>query len=240
MRWFIGMLVQAAMLAGPAVAQAAPPVTTAALDHPSPAPVPVTVTLTAADAASTWFNTGSGFVRYDGPVTVAAEGWHTVAFYSIDESGDQEDERSVSFRIDRTSPRTAASPAAGQYAGPVSVRLAASDPGGSGVALTFGRPRTRAFAARGLTVKVRCARAGTGRATLDVSRATARRLKLRGQRLASRAVRCAAGRTPTVRLKPSKRIAKRVARRGVRSLKATLQVTLRGEPALRRSLTLRR
>ena len=95
----------------------------------------------------------------------------------------------------------------------------------------------RAFARRGLRVKVTCVRSGAGRARLTVTRASARRLALRSRTVASRQLRCRAGRDVSVRLKPSRRTARRLA--GARTLRLTLRVAVKGSRALSRRVTIR-
>ena len=95
----------------------------------------------------------------------------------------------------------------------------------------------RAFTRRGLRVKVTCARTGAGRARLTVTRAAARRLALRSRTVATRQLRCRAGRDVSVRLKPSRRTARRLA--GARTLRLTLRVAVKGSRAVSRRVTIR-
>ena len=95
----------------------------------------------------------------------------------------------------------------------------------------------RAFTRRGLRVKVTCERTGAGRARLVVTRATARRLALRSRTVATRRLRCRAGRDVSVSLKPSRRTARRLA--GAQTLRLTLRVAVRGTRAVSRQVTIR-
>jgi hypothetical protein len=94
------------------------------------------------------------------------------------------------------------------------------------------------FRKRGVRVTVQCARTTTGRATLRVSNATAKRLRLARRTVASRAVRCAAGDDVALRLKPSRATARRLA--GVKRLKATLRLSLAGSRGAQQRLTIGR
>ena len=95
----------------------------------------------------------------------------------------------------------------------------------------------RAFGARGLKVRLTCPSSGSARATLKVTRSVAKRLGLKGRTVAARRMRCAAGRTVSVRLKPSRSTARRLAR--ARTLRLALAVSVNGRGALQRKLTIR-
>jgi len=90
-------------------------VTTSILDPPYPDGSngwyvsDVTVTLSATDSLSgvesTWYSLDSGYwTLYDVPFTVSDEGEHTVEYYSFDNAGNQEEAKSVDFKIDKTPP----------------------------------------------------------------------------------------------------------------------------------------
>ncbi|MBE3137036.1 MAG: right-handed parallel beta-helix repeat-containing protein [Thermoplasmata archaeon] len=90
-----------------------PPVTTAVLDPLTPNGEngwyisSVEVTLSATDegsgVASTWYKVDTGFYQiYSTPFTVTTNGEHIVLFYSYDNAGGQETEKSVTFKIDQT------------------------------------------------------------------------------------------------------------------------------------------
>jgi hypothetical protein len=63
---------------------------------------------------------------YVSPVTVSAEGTTTIAYYSVDASGNAETPKSATARIDKTAPSTTDDHAA-SYVGTATVKLAASD-----------------------------------------------------------------------------------------------------------------
>ena len=131
-----------------------PPTTTHALDPAEPDgdggwyQSPVEVTLDATDneggsgvAATEYrFAGDEEWIPYEGPFTVSDEGRHEIEYRSVDEEGNTETTRSVSFRIDATAPTTTAllngeEPVSG-YDGPVEVDLDADDGDGSGVRVT--------------------------------------------------------------------------------------------------------
>jgi hypothetical protein len=115
------------------------------------------VTLSAADeeggsgvARTEYRLDGGDWTAYAEPFTVTAPGDHTVEYRSVDEAGNQEEVKSLSFTVeepepDTTPPATTATldppapdgPGGKTYRGPVTVTLTASDgDGGSGVART--------------------------------------------------------------------------------------------------------
>jgi hypothetical protein len=71
---------------------------------------------------------------YSAPVTVSAEGTSTIAYYSVDASGNAETPKGATARIDKTAPSTTDDHAA-SYVGTATVKLTASD-ALSGVAST--------------------------------------------------------------------------------------------------------
>jgi len=94
-----------------------PPITTCILDPSEPDGDNgwyvscVTVTLNVMDEGSgvesTWYRLDVGYWKlYTGPFEVCEDGYHTVEYYSIDKAGNNEDPRSVDFKIDKTSPVT--------------------------------------------------------------------------------------------------------------------------------------
>jgi PKD repeat protein len=97
----------------------------------------------------------------------------------------------------------------------------------------------QAFGTRGLMVRLACDSSGSGRAAVKVTRSAARRLGLASRTLAARAVRCAAGRVASVRLKPSRSTARRLARSRMRTLRLELGISVDGRGALRRKVTIR-
>jgi large repetitive protein len=97
----------------------------------------------------------------------------------------------------------------------------------------------KAFRTSGVKVRVACVRSGSGRATLNVTRSAAKRLGLASRTVAAKRVRCATGRTVSVRLKPSRSTARRLARANARALRLTLALSVRGNGALQRKVTIR-
>ena len=95
----------------------------------------------------------------------------------------------------------------------------------------------RAFRSRGMRLTVSCVSTGSGKATLSVTRATAKRLKLAGRTVASKRVTCKAGKQVKLRLKPTRAVARRLAR--ARSLKLTFALSVRGAKAVQRKVTIR-
>jgi len=94
-----------------------PPVTTSVIDPSTPNGengwyvTSVEVTLSATDGGSgvvsTWYKIDTGYMQlYSAPFTVEEVGEHIVLFYSIDSAGNQETEKSVTFKIDQTPPVT--------------------------------------------------------------------------------------------------------------------------------------
>ena len=92
-----------------------PPVTSCALDGTIGSDdwyvTPVTVTLSAEDneqgsgVEATYYTLDGGpLTEYADPFVVADEGMHVLRFYSIDRAGNQEEERSVTFKIDLSPP----------------------------------------------------------------------------------------------------------------------------------------
>jgi len=96
------------------------PVTTASLSGPLgndnwyTGPVKISLSATDAtgegDVVATYYSVDSGPVQtYSGPFTVAADGSHTLAFWSVDRAGNQESPRYQPFKIDVTAPAITAS-----------------------------------------------------------------------------------------------------------------------------------
>ncbi len=131
---------------------ATPPVTTLSSSLP-PSPqgwyqAPVTLTLSAQDAtsgvAATYWRLNQGTWQQTPTLTVAEDGQHTLAYYSIDRAGNQEPPQTTTLRIDQTPPTTSYAilashePVNGWYSRPVTIALVAIDEG-IGVANTFYR-----------------------------------------------------------------------------------------------------
>jgi hypothetical protein len=123
-------------------------VTLGAVDNPNPGGSGVAATYYAIDNAACQA-TASGLANctvYGGPLTISAQGSHTLTYFSVDEAGNIEAANSASVMIDTTAPTTTAtlSPNAassGWYnasTGAPTVSLSAVDnSGGSGVAATY-------------------------------------------------------------------------------------------------------
>jgi PKD repeat protein len=97
----------------------------------------------------------------------------------------------------------------------------------------------RAFRARGMRVLVACEASGSGRATLKVTGKAAKRLKLRSRTVAARRLTCTAGKSVSLRLKPTRSTARRLARSKARTLRLSLAVSVNGRGALQRKVTIR-
>ena len=173
-----------------------------------------------------------------GPFTVSGAGPHTVEVRSVDAAGNIEDKEPIAFEIGRT---TVVNPLVPPTVMPPMIDTPAS--------YRLGRFSTRltakTFARRGLRVPVACTGAMTGSAKLTVSRATARKLKLKRRTLDSSDVQCYGPHTVRVTLKPSSALARALGRKGgPRTVRLTLAVQMRdwGKPATttRRTITLRR
>jgi hypothetical protein len=91
------------------VPDGAPPVTVHAGAPSAWTSATVTISLSASDSGSgvalTYYRVGAGPIQaYTKPLVVADEGMTTVAYWSADNAGNTESERSVTFGIDRTAP----------------------------------------------------------------------------------------------------------------------------------------
>jgi len=92
----------------------APPETTCTLNPPSPDGIngwyisPVTITLNAYDESGvdkTYCSIDGGiWHEYATPLVISTDGWHSVAYYSVDIYGNAEDTKYTSFSIDQTHP----------------------------------------------------------------------------------------------------------------------------------------
>ncbi len=91
------------------------------------------------------------------------------------------------------------------------------------------------FTKRGMAVRVTCTETMSGSATLKVTRALMRKLRLKSTTLATGTVKCAAG-SKTVTLKPSKKV-KRALAAASGSVKATLDVRLKAAGGTAKSST---
>jgi hypothetical protein len=172
-----------------------------------------------------------------GPFEVGGQGPHTVEFRSVDAAGNVEAKQVAEFQIGDTAPPSGSGdppvPPIGDA--PATYRLGS-------VAKRLG---ARTFARRGLKVRVACTGAMRGSASLMVSAADRRKLRLGKRTLATRNVRCFGAHTAAVTLKPSKAVARRLTsgRRSVRGVQLTLTVRMAdlGRPArtVKRTISLR-
>jgi PKD repeat protein/glucose/arabinose dehydrogenase len=97
----------------------------------------------------------------------------------------------------------------------------------------------RSFRARGMRLIMSCEASGNGRATLRVTRAASKRLKLKSPTVVSRRLTCKAGRELSLRLKPNRSTARRLAKSKARALRMTLSVSVKGRGTLQRKVTIR-
>jgi hypothetical protein len=106
------------------------------------------ITLTATDAGGPGVGTtmysldGGAFTAYTTPIPVGAEGSHSLAYYTLDTSGNQEPNGGLTYKVDATAPVTTATvsptPVAGQIqTGPAVVTLASSDALSGVAAVTY-------------------------------------------------------------------------------------------------------
>ena len=105
----------------------------------------VTVALSPADtggsgAAGAYFTVDGAATPsiYTMPIIVAGDGTHTVTYYSTDNAGNVEAQKTLSLRIDATAPATSARAVPATWTnGSVTVALTATDTGGSGLDKTW-------------------------------------------------------------------------------------------------------
>ena len=175
-----------------------------------------------------------------GAFTVSGLGPHTVEIRSVDAAGNIEAKQAVDFEIGSSTPGGAGG------TGQTPVPPASDDtPATFRLAGLASRMSAKRFAKRGLAVQVRCTGAMSGRVTLRVTKATARKLRLRSSTVATRDVRCYGEHTATVRLKASKSTRRKLrkAAAGKQSVKLHLSATMEdlGRPAqtIGKTVTLR-
>ena len=100
-------------------------------------------------------------------------------------------------------------------------------------------PSLAGFRARGVKVAATCGADGTAAAALWASRATARKLGLASRGLGRSTVRCVAGKTVTVRLKPTRKVRKAIRAKKPGSLRITVAFALDDDAPVRRTVVLR-
>ena len=103
---------------------------------------PVDVTLAATDTVSGVYATyyrldGGADTTYTAPFQIGSEGTTTVEYYSVDKRGNVESATSTMVRIDDTAPASSSDIDEAWQSGPVTVTLAATDNGYSGVQNTY-------------------------------------------------------------------------------------------------------
>ena len=102
-------------------------------------------------------------------------------------------------------------------------------------------PSLAAFRTRGVKVAATCGADGTAAAALWASRATARKLGLAVPRpRPQRPCACAAGKTVTVRLKPTRKVRKAIRAKKPTSLRITIALALQDGAPLKRTITIAR
>ena len=201
------------------------PTTTALVDGAAPRPShagPARVSFVRTDgdgsgATATEYRIGDGaWTPYAGAFDLTALGTHRVDFRSRDLVGNVENYRTLWLELTAPSsgsgePPTAPAPRPFAALAPVAARHATL------AALRGGR----------LAVPISCQGVRSGRLTLSVTRATARRLGLPGTVLAARSVRCGSEGRATVRLRAGADV--RRALKGQRGrVQATLRLAMRG------------
>ena len=100
-------------------------------------------------------------------------------------------------------------------------------------------PSLAGFRKRGVRVAATCGADGTAAAALWASKATTRKLGLRSRGLGRSTVRCAAGRTVTVRLRPTRKVRKAIRAKRPASLAVTVAFAVGDGAPVRRTVTLR-
>jgi PKD repeat protein len=94
------------------------------------------LTLATEAGATTRYKVGDGaFQDYTGPVTFDTDGVRTVTYRSVDAEGNQEADKTVTVKVDKTAPTSTAAPDGGTFTAPVQVTLSGADAAdGSGLA----------------------------------------------------------------------------------------------------------
>jgi hypothetical protein len=95
------------------------------------------------------------------------------------------------------------------------------------------------FRRKGVRVTVSCIDSIRGKATLRIGKRAAKRLGIKSRVLVKRNVRCAAGEDVTLRLKPRRGARRQLAAKDPAKLWVSVRVAIKGQPNLKRSLTIR-
>ena len=101
-------------------------------------------------------------------------------------------------------------------------------------------PSLAAFRKSGVRLAATCGADGTAAAALWASKATARKLGLTSRGLGRTTVRCVAGRTITVRLKPTRKVRRAIRAKKPSSLRITIALALQDGAAVQRTITIAR
>jgi hypothetical protein len=185
------------------------------------------------------------------PFTVAGKGPHTIELRSTDAAGNQEAKKTFPLEIGAVTPPGSTDNGGSQpplvLQNPISPTLPPMAV--SPATATFGTVSSKisraTFAKKGVTVAISCTGAMDGSATLTVSKAVAKQLKLARTTLASTDAKCYGPHSIKVSLKPSSSLAKALARKGgPKSVQLTLNVQMRvfgkAPQTLTKTITLRR
>jgi hypothetical protein len=95
------------------------------------------------------------------------------------------------------------------------------------------------FRRKGVRVTVSCIDSIRGKASLRIGKRAAKRLGIKRRVLVKRNVRCAAGEEVTLRLTPRRGARRQLAAKDPAKLWVSVRVAIKGQPDLKRSLTIR-
>jgi plastocyanin len=220
-----------------------PPETTVQLNGAAPAATysgAVTATFGATDASGVKrteykVDSAADWTTYApaSPPQVSGDGDHTIQYRSVDNVDNAEAAKTVAFRIQPTQPGGGGTqpPAGGGDPPPAAKPF---------VGLSrLSKTSLAQFRSRGVRITVTCNKAMSGRAVLQVTRKTSRKLKLKSTTLASRAVRCTQPGSMSVTLKPAKKVGRALAKaRGTVKGTLVVRMTAPGEAPTTASRTL--
>jgi len=165
-----------------------------------------------------------------GPIVIDEPGRHTVEFRSIDHAGNAEEAKSLAIGEDEPGPGPGPGPGDPGPGDPGPGEPPAGQPSAEIMPPAKGQLKLRKFVRKGLEVSATCQNVESGKLAMRVNGKTAKRLGLKGKRLASTDVRCGReGRLDALlEVKgAAKRALKRYSKRG-KALKATLRLELTG------------